>query len=108
MTSTNFSAVTRTENIAEKTLSCHVVAGVAVVICRFKNQFYALENRCSHALATFDEGRLRGYSLICPRHGASFDIRNGAVQSLPAKLPLRSFPLRIVDGMIEVDISGAD
>ena len=107
MTSSNFTAVTRTENMVGKALSCHVVAGVALVICRFKDQFYALENRCSHALSTFEEGRLRGYSLICPKHGASFDIRNGAVQSLPAKLPVRSFPLRIVDGVIEVDVSGA-
>jgi nitrite reductase/ring-hydroxylating ferredoxin subunit len=38
-------------------------------------------------------------------HGASFDVRNGACTGAPASRPIRSFPLRIVDGMIEVDLS---
>jgi nitrite reductase/ring-hydroxylating ferredoxin subunit len=51
---------------------------------------------------------MRGYRIMCPLHGASFDIRDGSVTGLPAKQPIRSFPLRIVDGIIEVDLSSAD
>jgi nitrite reductase/ring-hydroxylating ferredoxin subunit len=47
---------------------------------------------------------MRGYRIICPLHGATFDIRDGSATSLPAIQPIRSFPLRIVDGMIEVAI----
>jgi nitrite reductase/ring-hydroxylating ferredoxin subunit len=47
---------------------------------------------------------LRGYQLICPLHGRSFDIRDGCATGKPARNPIRSFPLRIVDGMIEVAI----
>ncbi len=51
---------------------------------------------------------MRGYNIICPVHGATFDIRDGSVTSLPAKQPIRSFPLRIVDGMIEVDLTSTN
>ena len=104
MSSDSFTAVTAAENISEKSFSCFQVNGVALVICRFRNEFYALENQCSHAQSTFDEGRLRAYNLICPLHGASFDIRNGTPTGLPAKLSIRSFPVRVTDGVIEVNV----
>jgi len=45
---------------------------------------------------------MRGYRIMCPLHGGTFDIRDGSCTGLPATQPIRSFPLRIVDGMIEV------
>jgi 3-phenylpropionate/trans-cinnamate dioxygenase ferredoxin subunit len=101
-------AVTAKDNVAEKSFACFDVDGTAVLICRFKDEYYAIENRCSHALSTFDDGRLRGYRMICPLHGAAFDIRDGSALSSPAKRPIRSFPLRIIDGLIEIDLTHAD
>jgi 3-phenylpropionate/trans-cinnamate dioxygenase ferredoxin subunit len=103
-----FTAVTEARNIEEKSFSTFDVNGTGIVICRFRDEYFALENRCSHALSAFDEGRMRGYRIMCPLHGATFDIRDGSVTGLPAKLPIRSFPLRIVDGIIEVELSSAD
>ena len=100
-------AVTATDNVAEKSFACFDVDGTAVLVCRFKDEYFAIENRCSHALSTFDGGRMRGYRMICPLHGAAFDIRDGSALSSPAKRPIRSFPLRIVDGMIEIDVTHA-
>jgi nitrite reductase/ring-hydroxylating ferredoxin subunit len=65
---------------------------------------HAVHNVCSHAFARMDEGRLRGTRLICPLHGAGFDVRTGAVLGAPATAPLRSYPVRVVDGMIEVQV----
>jgi 3-phenylpropionate/trans-cinnamate dioxygenase ferredoxin subunit len=78
-----------------------------VVICRFRDEYFAVENLCSHALATFDDGRMRGYRLMCPLHGATFDIRDGSVAGAPATRPIRSYPLRVVDDRIEVDLSNS-
>ena len=99
-----FTAVTAAQDIEEKNFSTFVVNGTSVAICRFRNEYFAIENRCSHALSTFDDGRMRGYRITCPKHGATFDIRDGSATSLPAIKPIRSFPLRIVDGIIEVAI----
>lgn len=97
-------AIEATE-IEEKDFRCVQVAGIDVVICRFRDTFYALEDRCSHALASFDKGRMRGCRLLCPVHGAMFDIRDGSALSLPAKKPVRTFPVRVADGRVEVDVS---
>ena len=108
MTEPVFTTVAAARDIAEKSFSTFAVAGMDIVICRLRDDYYAIENRCSHALAFFDNGRLHGYRIICPLHGASFDVRNGSCTGAPASRPIRSFPLRIVDGMIEVDLSSQD
>ena len=103
-----FAAITEARNIEEKSFSTFDVNGTGIVICRFRDEYFAIENRCSHALSGFDEGRMRGYHIICPKHGAIFDIRDGSCAGAPATKPIRSFPLRIVDGMIEVDLTTAN
>ena len=103
-----FTAVTAAEDIGEKSFSTFEIDGIGIVICRFRDEHFAIENNFSHAQATFDEGRLRVYRIMCPLHGASFDIRDGSCTGLPATQAIRSFPLRIVDGIIEVAISSED
>jgi 3-phenylpropionate/trans-cinnamate dioxygenase ferredoxin subunit len=103
-----FTAVTAAQDIGEKCFSTFEIKGIGVVICRFRDEYFAIENRCSHALSTFDDGRMRGYRIMCPLHGGTFDIRDGSCTGLPATKAIRSFPLRIVDGMIEVAIAPED
>lgn len=85
-------------------MRCIEVGGVQVLLAHARDGIYALNNICSHAYARMDEGRLRGNRLICPLHGASFDVRTGAVLGAPAVVPLPSYPVRIVDGRIEVQV----
>ena len=74
----------------------------SVVICRSKEGWHALDNICTHAFAKMHEGRLRGFRLIRPLHGASFDCRSGAVLGAPATAPLKTYPIRVVGDDIEV------
>lgn len=78
------------------------VGGSEILVCHAKGEFFAVENICTHAYAQLHEGRLRGYRLICPLHGASFDIRDGSVKGKPAFVPLASYSLKIEDGEISV------
>ena len=107
MSDAGFVVVCSAEEVPEKGFKCFIVAEAAVVICRFRDEYFAVENLCSHALATFDDGRMRGYRLMCPLHGATFDIRDGSVAGAPATRPIRSYPLRVVDDRIEVDLSNS-
>jgi 3-phenylpropionate/trans-cinnamate dioxygenase ferredoxin subunit len=81
------------------------VAGRDIVLCHVKGVVYALDDFCTHALTRMSEGRLRGVRLICPMHGAAFDVRNGSVLSAPATQPLTTHAVRIVSGAIEVAIN---
>ena len=78
------------------------LAGVELVICHTREGVFALDNICTHAHARLCEGRLRATRLVCPLHGASFDVRDGRVLGPPAEVPLPTHALRIVDGIIEV------
>jgi 3-phenylpropionate/trans-cinnamate dioxygenase ferredoxin subunit len=89
--------------LAAGQMRCVEVGATPVLLVHAKDGgVHAVHNVCTHAYARMDEGRLRGHRLICPLHGASFDVRSGAVLGAPATVPLPSYPVRIVDGQIEV------
>ena len=67
---------------------------------------YAIEDRCSHddgplAEGTFDS---EARTVECPRHGSLFDITDGRPKTLPAYLPVDTFPVHVVDGVIKLEI----
>jgi len=80
------------------------VSGRDILICHTKQEFFAVENQCSHSRSKLEGGRLRAYRLICPLHGAAFDVRDGAAKGKPATLPIKTYELRVVDDRIEIRI----
>jgi len=83
-----------------------VTGDVAVCVYNLAGELFALEDRCSHDDGPLCEGDFdaeRGI-VICPRHGANFDIRTGQALTLPAYIPVETFPVRVDDGMIKVDV----
>lgn len=104
-----FTAVATTDEIPPGQFRCFQVGAQGLVVCNVKGAFHAVENLCSHAMQTFDGGRLRGPRLMCPLHGGTFDVRDGSAKGKPAVVPIRTFPVRVVDGRIEVAVgAGGD
>ena len=66
---------------------------ISILVANVDGEFYAVENQCSHAAVPLEDGTLRGCELECDLHGAVFDIRDGKVLEMPARSPLRSFPV---------------
>ena len=67
---------------------------------------YAIEDRCSHddgplCEGDWDEDLCR---VVCPRHGAMFDLRSGRALSLPAVEPVGTYPVLVEDGMVVLDL----
>jgi 3-phenylpropionate/trans-cinnamate dioxygenase ferredoxin component len=75
-----------------------------IVILYIKGEYYAIGDVCSHDDGPVGEGNLEGYEIICPRHGARFDIRTGKVLALPAFVDIPAYPVRVVDDQIEIGI----
>lgn len=73
-------------------------------VYRVDGAFYAIEDRCSHDDGPLCEGDRDGFDVICPRHGARFDLRTGRVLSLPATEDVEAFPVTVRDGDVVVDI----
>jgi 3-phenylpropionate/trans-cinnamate dioxygenase ferredoxin subunit len=80
------------------------IEGKPVVIFNIGGQFFSIADVCSHDDGPVGEGRLEGYNITCPRHGAQFDIRTGKVIQMPAVVDIPAYPVRVVDGMIRLGI----
>jgi 3-phenylpropionate/trans-cinnamate dioxygenase ferredoxin subunit len=68
-------------------------------------EFFALDDVCTHDGGPLAEGELDDHTIACPRHGAKFDIRNGAALTMPATRPTKSYPVRVEgdDVLVNVD-----
>ena len=65
----------------------------------------AIDNVCTHDGGILGDGELDGCEVECPRHGARFDLRSGEATALPAIFPVNAYPVRVVDGRVEVDLA---
>jgi len=72
----------------------------AILVCNVSGKFHAVDDECTHAIASLSEGRLQGNIVLCPFHGGSFDVVTGKAHSLPCKQPLRTWPLEVTDGKV--------
>ena len=72
----------------------------AVLLFRIGDDFYAVEDVCSHDGQPLTEGPLEGTAIECPRHGAKFDVRTGRPLCMPAVEPIATFQVKIEDGGI--------
>jgi 3-phenylpropionate/trans-cinnamate dioxygenase ferredoxin subunit len=75
-----------------------------VVIFRVGGYLYAIGDVCTHDDGPLGEGELEDHEIVCPRHGARFDIRNGKVLSLPAVVDIPAYPVRESSGVIKIGI----
>lgn len=75
-----------------------------LVVFNVAGDYYAIADLCSHDDGPLGDGELQGHQVICPRHGARFDIRSGEVLTLPAVEDIPAYPVRVRDGRVEVGV----
>lgn len=75
-----------------------------IVIFNIAGEFFAIADKCSHDDGPVGEGTLEDHRIVCPRHGAEFDVRSGKVLQMPAVVDIPAYPVRVVDGMIQVGL----
>jgi 3-phenylpropionate/trans-cinnamate dioxygenase ferredoxin subunit len=85
------------------------VDDVSIALFNVAGSIYAIDNVCPHAGAPLARGALGGPGgaiVTCPLHGWRFDVRTGCSPHLRGE-HLRTFPVRVTDGQIAVDIAAA-
>jgi 3-phenylpropionate/trans-cinnamate dioxygenase ferredoxin subunit len=80
-----------------------VVDGAEILLCNVDGNLYAIEDVCTHDGGPLDQGELLGETVVCPRHGATFDVRTGDVLTLPAVVPLMTFSVGVEGDDVYVD-----
>ncbi|MCG2788143.1 MAG: non-heme iron oxygenase ferredoxin subunit [Anaerolineae bacterium] len=74
--------------------------GKPIVIFNVAGQLFAIADLCTHDDGPLGDGDLEDHNIVCPRHGAEFDIRTGQAVQMPAVIDVPAYPLKIVDGNI--------
>jgi 3-phenylpropionate/trans-cinnamate dioxygenase ferredoxin component len=78
------------------------VDGTLVAVFNLDGAFYAIEDVCTHDGGILTGGSIEGDQIICPRHGARFSIKTGAVLGPPAYEDVGTFPVRVEAGRVQV------
>jgi 3-phenylpropionate/trans-cinnamate dioxygenase ferredoxin subunit len=76
-----------------------------IVLFHVGGRFWALDDRCTHDDGPLGEGRLEGFTIECPRHGAKFDIRTGHVLSMPATRDTSAYQVKVEGNEVYVQWS---
>lgn len=75
-----------------------------IVVFNIGGFYFAIGDVCTHDDGPLGDGDLDGFEVVCPRHGARFDLRDGKATRRPAIRPIPSYPVRVIDDCIEVGI----
>jgi metal-sulfur cluster biosynthetic enzyme/nitrite reductase/ring-hydroxylating ferredoxin subunit len=82
------------------------VDDVPAVLIRRGDQYYAVEDVCSHDGQPLADGDVIGTEIECPRHGARFDLATGAARCMPATEPIAAFAVSVQPDGIYVGPAG--
>ena len=99
----SINAVAKVSEIAPGTTKRIAIDGRGVLLCNVDGRIYAIEDVCTHDGGALDQGELMGERIMCPRHGAFFDVITGAALTLPAVLPVQTFSVRVEGDEVFVD-----
>jgi 3-phenylpropionate/trans-cinnamate dioxygenase ferredoxin component len=74
--------------------------GNSIVIFNVAGELFAIDDICTHDDGPLGDGDLEGHNIVCPRHGAEFDVRTGQAVQMPAVVDIAAYPVKVVDGDI--------
>jgi len=74
-----------------------------ILLLHTGEEVFALEDVCTHDDGPLHEGEVEDGRIVCPRHGARFDLRTGR-GTLPAPRPIRVFPARLEGDTVLLDL----
>lgn len=80
------------------------IGDLPVALFNIVGQFYAIADLCSHDDGPVAEGELEGLEIVCPRHGARFNLETGEALTLPAVVDIPTYPVRVVGNEIQIGV----
>ena len=94
--------VALTSDIPNGTCTVVEVDDAMIAVFNLDGEFFAIEDICTHDGSEIANGPVVNGCIECPRHGARFDIKTGEVTAPPAYEPVDTFPVQVVDNVVQV------
>jgi nitrite reductase/ring-hydroxylating ferredoxin subunit len=96
--------VTALDELGGRELAAFGVGGNRIAIATVGDAFYAFDDTCTHQGCSLADGKLEETTVTCPCHGSQFDVTTGDVLRGPAHEPVRSYPVRLEDNTLQVEV----
>src|SRR6266508_1742791 len=100
----NFVTIGSADGLSDNELAAYEVGPRRIAVARVDGTLAAFEDTCTHAACSLAEGELEGKTVVCPCHMGTFDINTGEVLDGPPPEPVQVYPVRLVDGNLQVEI----
>ncbi|GAB4137309.1 MAG: non-heme iron oxygenase ferredoxin subunit [Planctomycetaceae bacterium] len=95
--SNDFEKIANLNEIANGERKSVIIDDIPALLIRQDDNYYAIEDVCTHDGQPLTEGPINGCEITCPRHGARFDLRTGAALCMPATEPITTFEIEVRD-----------
>ena len=82
-----------------------VIGYQEIAVAHDGEEYFAVEDICSHAAVALSEGEVEGCTVECWLHGSRFDLRTGKPTGLPATEPVATFPVELRGTDVYVDVT---
>jgi 3-phenylpropionate/trans-cinnamate dioxygenase ferredoxin component len=92
------------DELDSRELAAFDVIGKRIAIARVDDAFYAFGDTCTHQGCSLADGELDGATVTCPCHGSQFNVATGDVLRGPARESVPSYPVRLADGTLRVEL----
>jgi nitrite reductase/ring-hydroxylating ferredoxin subunit len=99
-----FTKVARVQDIPAGRGMEVTVGGKTLAVFNDNGTFYALDNDCTHSGGPLAEGDCEGGAVVCPWHGARFNLTTGEALSRPATRGVKAYPVQVVGDEVQVDV----
>ena len=98
------------DSMDDESITTTTIDGRLIAYARIGDEWFAIDDTCSHAAVSLSEGFLEGddKTIECPMHGALFSLETGEALTLPAIKPVASHEVSVKDGEVFVTITGDD
>jgi len=100
-----FRPVCKTDEIPDPGKAIFEVDDRFIVVFHLDGEWHALDDLCTHDGGPLGEGDVEGFQIICPRHGARFDIRTGQALTMPATAATPHYDVRVEDDQVLVKMN---
>jgi len=100
----NWQDVSALVDVPEDDVMGLAATGKDLALYRVEGQVYATDNICTHGHARLCDGFLDGFEIECPLHQGKFDIRDGRPTCEPVTEAVRTYPVKIENGRVFVEL----
>ena len=102
---TNLFKLCSTNDVSENTPKRVILPNQeAVAVCQIGDEYFALNDLCSHGLASLCDGDIEDEQIFCPFHGGAFDIRTGKPTERPCTQPVQTYPVFVENGELFISL----